>query len=150
MESIRVFEKALRSNPSQAAAMINLGSAYLAAGKAEKAKFFLRSAMFKSSDAKISLLWLALLETQTGHSAEAHTYLDQLLNSVKLANVLEWISPAGGSSIYRDSILLPGRSPEISSALAHYLNNRLAGGTRRTVVEENRQLAGIEINHTHR
>jgi len=148
-ESIGIFGQAIRSNQLQAAAMINLGAAYLAAGKPEKAEFFLRSTMSRFPGEKISLLWLAILEIQTGNSGKADIYFDKLLNSVKLSEVLEWVSPGRGLSIYRDSILLPERNHEISSELASYLKKRLVGWTPRVVVESDRRLTGIEMTSTH-
>jgi tetratricopeptide (TPR) repeat protein len=144
-ESISIFGQALRSNPSQAAATMNLGSAYLIAGNPQKARFFLQSAASRFPDVKIGLLWLALLEIQTGNSAKAHFYFDQLLNSVKLADLIEWVSHAAGSSLYRDSILLPERNSEITSRLTAYLNQRIGGSASPAVAEADGRPAGQGI-----
>jgi Tfp pilus assembly protein PilF len=124
-ESLSFFKQALKAKPTQLAATINLGSVYLQIGEPSKAMWFFKRADARNPGQKLSLLWMAFQESASGNPDQAGRCLDRLLDVVKLPEVLTWMGTSAAGEIYRDSILLPRRTPEIMAVLETCLARRL-------------------------
>jgi protein O-mannosyl-transferase len=125
LESLSFFRRALKASQTQPAATINIGSVYLQAGDRDKAMWFFKTACARYPGEKTSLLWMAAQEAASGNLDQAGGYLDRLLDAMKLQDVLAWVTPSGTGELYRDTILLPRKTPEIMTVLETCLARRL-------------------------
>jgi Flp pilus assembly protein TadD len=128
-EGIRCLSGALKLQPTQLAATINTGAAYMLAGDVQKAEWFFKNACFRFPGDKIGLLWLTLLEVRTGNTVQANRHMRQLLDSVKLSDLLAWMPEGEAIGLLRDSILLPERKPEMMALLGACIDSRLEGAS---------------------
>jgi Flp pilus assembly protein TadD len=129
-EGIRCLNGALKLQPTQLAATINIGAAYMLAGDLQKAEWFFKDACFRFPGDKIGLLWLTWIEVRTGNTVQANHHMHQLLDSVKLSDLLAWMPEGEPIGLLRDSILLPERKPEMLALLYACIGSRLEGAPR--------------------
>jgi Flp pilus assembly protein TadD len=121
------FKKAMRSPATAVAATLNMGVAQLLSGDVGRAEFYFKYALFRFPDEKnISLLWLAVLEAQSADSNAEGVWMSHLIAAVKLPDILAWVPKGKALQLYRDSIVLPGRIPSFTTALASQVY-RIAG-----------------------
>jgi len=117
VEGIRHFTNLLKAHRAQRAATINIGVACLLAGDLQRAEWFFKDACFRFPREKIGLLWLTLLEARIGNFVQANGHMRQLLDSVRLSDLLAWMPEGEPVGLLRDIILLPHRDPEVLSLL---------------------------------
>ena len=126
-DGLRCFNGALKLPQTQLAATINIGAAYMLAGDLQKAEWFFKDACFRFPGDQVGQLWLTLLEVRIGNTVQANRHMRQLLDSVKLSDLLAWMPEGEPIGLLRDSILLPERKPEMLALLGACIRSRLDG-----------------------
>ena len=125
-DALPFFKKAIKSPATAHAATLNMGAAHLFSGETARAEWYFKNAFFRFPSEKISLLWLAVLESQSVDGVGERPWMNRLLSAVKIADILVWMPEDGAIGIYRDSIALPARTQAFSAALASEVH-RISG-----------------------
>jgi Flp pilus assembly protein TadD len=112
-QGLKYFRKCLQLRPMSPSTLINIGAAFSLMENFQRADLYFQTAQLQRPEDKLVLLWLIRNATQKGDFTAADRFIENLLNSTSVNDVISWLNWISQNWLYNDHLLTPELNQKI-------------------------------------